>query len=113
MVHHWRDRWAALANDRLAELDIDARIDHRSLEAQGIALEPQRQIGGPANRIEDRGIEGEGNEGDRADGATTPAPPSLVLDTITHQQSTSTRRDMAKFTHRHSNGIDQFNKVMG
>ncbi len=38
MVERWRERWAELANERLAELDIDARIDHRSLEAQGIAL---------------------------------------------------------------------------
>ncbi len=30
MVEHWRERWAELANERLAELDIDARIDHRS-----------------------------------------------------------------------------------
>ncbi|MBV8698975.1 MAG: MobA/MobL family protein, partial [Bradyrhizobium sp.] len=36
MVERWRRRWAELANERLAELDIDARIDHRSLEAQGI-----------------------------------------------------------------------------
>lgn len=49
MVELWRERWAELANERLAELDIDARIDHRSLEAQGIALEPQSQIGAPAN----------------------------------------------------------------
>ena len=52
MVERWRERWAELANERLAELDIDARIDHRSLEAQGIALEPQSQIGAPAQRIE-------------------------------------------------------------
>ena len=63
MVERWRERWAELANERLAELDIDARIDHRSLEAQGIALEPQSQIGAPAKRIEDRGIEGEGTRG--------------------------------------------------
>ena len=55
MVERWRERWAELANERLAELDIDARIDHRSLEAQGIALEPQSQIGAPAQRIEGRG----------------------------------------------------------
>src|SRR5690349_1559184 len=29
MVGRWRRRWAELANERLAELDIDARIDHR------------------------------------------------------------------------------------
>jgi ATP-dependent exoDNAse (exonuclease V) alpha subunit len=64
MVERWRERWAELANERLAELDIDARIDHRSLEAQGIALEPQSQIGASAKRIEDRG---EGTETDRAE----------------------------------------------
>ena len=37
----------------LTELEIDARIDHSSLEAQGIALEPQTQIGAPAHcRVE-------------------------------------------------------------
>jgi Ti-type conjugative transfer relaxase TraA len=122
MVERWRERWAELANERLAELDIDARIDHRSLEAQGIALEPQNQIGAPAHRIEDRGIEGERIEADRAEmhreiargnGERIIANPDLGLDAITHQQSTFTRRDMAKFAHRHSDGIDQFNAVMG
>src|SRR5579862_1594868 len=122
MVEHWRERWAEIANERLAELDIDARIDHRSLEAQGIALEPQSQIGAPAKRIEGRRIEGEGIEADRAEmhreiargnGARIIADPSLGLDAITKQQSTFTQRDMAKFAHRHSGGIDQFNEVMG
>jgi Ti-type conjugative transfer relaxase TraA len=122
MVERWRERWAELANERLAELDIDARIDHRSLEAQGIALEPQSQIGAPAKRIEDRGIEGEATEADRAEmhreiardnGARIIADPSVALDAITHQQSTFTRRDMAVFAHRHSDGIDQFNAVVG
>ena len=45
MVELWRERWAELANERLAELDIDARVDHRTLEAQGIDLEPQHKIG--------------------------------------------------------------------
>src|SRR5215510_3527684 len=121
MVERRRERWAELANERLAELDIDARIDHRSLEAQGIALEPQNQIGAPAKRIEDRGIEGAGTEADRAEmhrdiargnGERIIADPSLALDAITHQQSTFTQREMAKFVHRHSDGIDQFNKVM-
>ncbi|WP_213290382.1 Ti-type conjugative transfer relaxase TraA [Bradyrhizobium sp. sGM-13] len=122
MVERWRERWAEVANERLAELDIDARIDHRSLEAQGIALEPQSQIGAPAKRIEVRDIESEGLEADRAEmhreiargnGARIIADPSLGLDAITQQQSTFTRRDMAKFAHRHSEGIDQFNDVLG
>ncbi|TKB20400.1 MAG: Ti-type conjugative transfer relaxase TraA, partial [Mesorhizobium sp.] len=116
-VELWRKRWAELANERLAELDIDARIDHRSLEAQDIALEPQSQIGASAQRIEGEGIEA----ADRAEmhreiahnnGERIIANPGLALDAIAHQQSTFTRRDMAKFAHRHSDGIDQFNAVM-
>src|ERR1700753_4184090 len=119
MVERWRRRWAEVANERLAELDIDARIDHRSLEAQGIALEPQSQIGAPAKRIEVRGIKGEGiDAADRAEihreiarnnGERIIADPSLALDAITRQQSTFTQRDMAKFAHGHSDGIDKFN----
>src|SRR5690242_142492 len=35
LLTHWREAWADHVNARLAELDIDARVDHRSLEAQG------------------------------------------------------------------------------
>ncbi|WP_315784280.1 Ti-type conjugative transfer relaxase TraA [Bradyrhizobium sp. SZCCHNPS1003] len=122
MVERWRRRWAELANERLAELDIDARIDHRSLEDQGIALDPQSQIGAPAKRIESRGSAGEGGEAERAEmhreiarnnGARIITDPSLGLDAITQQQSTFTRRDLAKFAHRHSDRLDQFNQVVG
>src|SRR3974390_2237116 len=122
IVERWRRRWAELANERLAELDIDARIDHRSFERQGIALEPQNQIGAPAKRIEHRAIQGKRTEADRAElhreiargnGERIIADPSAALDAITQQQSTFTRRDIAKFAHRHSDGIDQFNEVMG
>lgn len=122
LVERWRERWAELANERLAELDIDARIDHRSLEAQAIALEPQTQIGAPAQRIEGDGLSAGDIEADRAElhreiarnnGARIIADPSVALDAITHQQSTFTGRDIAKFAHRHSDGIEQFNQVMG
>src|SRR5579863_647695 len=117
MVERWRERWAELANERLAELDIDARIDHRSLEAQGIALEPQSQIGAPAHRIEHEGTEADRAEMHReiarGNGARIIADPSLGLDAITHQQSTFTQRDLAKFAHRHTDGNEQFNEVVG
>jgi Ti-type conjugative transfer relaxase TraA len=117
MVERWRERWAELANERLAELDIDARIDHRSLEAQGIGLEPQTKIGAPAQRIEAAGMEADRAEDHRRiareNGARIVTNPSAALDTITQQQSTFTRRDIAMFAHRHSDGIDQFNEVMG
>lgn len=94
------------------------RIDQRSLEAQGIALEPQSQIGAPAQRIEGEGVEAADRaelhrEIARNNGARIIADPSIALDAITHQQSTFKRRDMAMFAHRHSDGIGQFNEVMG
>jgi Ti-type conjugative transfer relaxase TraA len=117
LVEQWRERWAGYVNERLAELDIDARIDHRSLEAQGIGLEPQTKIGAPAQRIEAAGIEADRAEDHRRiareNGARIVADPSSALDAITQQRSTFTRRDMAMFAHRHSDGIDQFNQVMG
>ena len=116
MVERWRERWAEMANERLAELDIDARIDHRSFEAQRIALEPQSQIGAPAHRIEDQGLEADRAEMHREiarnNGARIIANPALALDAITHQQSTFTRRDMAMFAHRHSDGVEQFDAVV-
>jgi Ti-type conjugative transfer relaxase TraA len=117
LVERWRERWADHVNERLAELDIDARIDHRSLEAQGIGLEPQTKIGAPAQRMEAAGLEADRAEDHRRiareNGARIIADPHLALDAITQQQSTFTRRDMAMFAHRHSDGIDQFNEVMG
>jgi hypothetical protein len=48
----------------------------------------------------------------RGNGERIIANPDLALDAITRQQSTFTRRDMAMFANRHSDGIDQFNAVM-
>jgi ATP-dependent exoDNAse (exonuclease V) alpha subunit len=44
-VHVWRKNWADYANRSLAAVGSDARIDHRTLEAQGIFRPPQRSLG--------------------------------------------------------------------
>jgi Ti-type conjugative transfer relaxase TraA len=117
LLEKWRERWAEHANQRLAELDIEARIDHRSLEAQGIDLEPQHKIGPAASRMAARGLElervDEHREIARSNGAKIIANPRLALDAITHNQATFTTRDLAMFVHRHSDGKDQFDHVMG
>lgn len=116
LVAKWRERWAEHVNQRLAELDIDARVDHRSLEAQGIALEPQDKIGPAASRIGLRGLEADRIEEHRAiaqrNGERIIANPAVALDAITHQQSTFTSRDLAMFVHRHSDGKDQFDAAL-
>src|SRR5690606_15910017 len=112
LIEQWRERWADHVNRALAERDIDARIDHRSLEAQGIALEPQDKIGPAASRIGGRGLEAERIEEHRAiaqrNGERIIANPGLALDAIMHQQATFTKRDLAAFVHRHSDGKEQF-----
>jgi len=116
LVEQWRERWADHVNERLAELDIDARIDHRSLEAQGISLEPQDKIGPAAQRMGERGLESERIEDHRAiaqrNGERIIADPSVALDAITHQQATFTKRDLAMFLHRHTDGKEQFDRAM-
>jgi Ti-type conjugative transfer relaxase TraA len=116
LVEQWRERWAEHVNQRLAELDIDVRIDHRSLDAQGIGLEPQDKIGPAASRMEGRGLEAERIEEHRQiaerNGARIIADPAIALDAITHQQATFTTRDLARFVHRHSDGKEQFDEVM-
>jgi Ti-type conjugative transfer relaxase TraA len=116
LVEQWRERWADHVNARLAELDIDARIDHRSLEAQGIDLEPQDKIGPAAARMGERGLESERIDDHRAiaqrNGERIIAEPRVALDAITHHQATFTRRDMAMFVHRHTDGKEQFDRAM-
>ena len=54
-----RAEWEGLTNERFQALKIAARIDHRSLEAQGIEREPTSHLGPAVNGMERRGIETE------------------------------------------------------
>lgn len=116
LVQQWREHWAEHVNERLASLDIDARIDHRSLEAQGIDLEPQTKIGASAQRMDRNGLEAERlaehRDIARSNGAKIIAEPGIALDAITKQQATFTKRDLAMFVHRHSDGKDQFDHAV-
>lgn len=115
LLEKWRERWAEHVNERLAELDIDARIDHRSLEAQGIDLEPQHKIGPAASRMAAQGLESERLaehlEIAHANGERIIANPEIALDAITRNQATFTERDLAMFAHRHSDSVEQFDRI--
>jgi len=50
-----RERWATVTNDALRDAQLAARIDHRSLEAQGIDREPRLQIPRAAFEMERHG----------------------------------------------------------
>jgi Ti-type conjugative transfer relaxase TraA len=112
----WRERWAELANERLIELGHDIRIDHRSYAAQGIGLEPQNKIGPAGARREARGEEAERAAEHEAlarrNGERIILDPTLVLEALTRQQSTFTRRDLARVVARHTADADQFATAM-
>lgn len=116
LLEYWRGSWAEHANRRLAELDIDARIDQRSLQAQGIDLEPQHKIGPAASRMVVQGLASERLDEHRdiarANGEKIIADPRVSLDAITRTQATFTTRDLAMFVHRHSDDKEQFDQAM-
>lgn len=52
MIEEWREAWADHQNQELERLGFAARVDHRSLEDQGIMREPQKHLGPIATEIE-------------------------------------------------------------
>ena len=111
-----RERWAALANERLCEQGHDVRIDHRSYAEQGIALEPQHKIGPAGARRAERGEAAErAAEHDaiaRRNGERIAADPSVALDALTRQHSTFTKHDLARLVSRQTDGAEQFQRVL-
>ena len=111
-----RSRWAELANQRLAQQGHDARIDHRSYAEQGIGLEPQHKIGPAGARREQRGEDAERAAEHRAiaarNGERIAADPLLALDALTRQHATFTRQDLARLVDRHTDGAEQFGRVL-
>jgi Ti-type conjugative transfer relaxase TraA len=116
LLCEWRERWAGLANERLCELGHDIRIDHRSYRGQGIDLEPQHKIGPAGARREERGEEAERAAEHRdiaqRNGERLLEEPEIALKALTHQHSTFTRQDLARFVDRHTDGREQFAAVL-
>lgn len=110
-----RGRWAELQNEHLAHAGLEVRVDHRTLEAQGIDLVPGRKLGLSLERqqspnlpehlaekvAEQRGIAAE-------NGQRIIREPNLALTAITRSQATFTERDIAKYLHTRTDGAEQF-----
>ena len=83
---------------------------------QGIQLEPQNKIGPAASRRPGQGLEAERIEDHgriaRENGEKIIADPNVALDAITRTQATFTTRDLAVFAFRHSEGKEQYDRVM-
>jgi ATP-dependent exoDNAse (exonuclease V) alpha subunit len=64
-----RERWATMTNEALREAQLGARVDHRTLAAQGIDREPAPQLPRSVLEIERRGERSEVAERIRAEHA--------------------------------------------
>ena len=61
-----REQWANIANERLEEAGIDARIDHRSHKDRGLDQLPTVKVGWEATALERKGIRTAKGEQNRA-----------------------------------------------
>ena len=55
LLEHWREQWAEHQNSALERAGFDVRVDHRTLEAQGIDREPEPKLGPVATKMEREG----------------------------------------------------------
>ena len=65
-IGRWRVRFAEVQNARLREAGVEARVDHRSLEAQAIDREATIHLGPTATALERRGVPTRLGESNRA-----------------------------------------------
>ena len=65
-IGRWRARFAEVQNERLREAGVEARVDHRSLEAQAIDREATIHLGPAATALERRSVPTRLGESNRA-----------------------------------------------
>lgn len=114
----WRGEWAQSANEHLARAGLDIRIDHRTLEAQGIDLVPGRKIGLSLERQQEPELPR--NLADRVaesraiaaeNGRRILEDPGIALTALTYSQATFTERDLARYLNTKTDGAEQFQAV--
>ena len=111
----WREQWAEITNEHLQRAGRDIRIDHRTLEAQGIDLVPGVKIGLSADRREQAALPRNLAERVARQRATAAENgrrilenPGIALQALTHHQATFTHADIAKYLHGRTDGLEQF-----
>jgi Ti-type conjugative transfer relaxase TraA len=114
-LEQWRAEWAETQNQHLALAGFDLRVDHRTLDAQGIDLVPGNKIGISAERQKQPDLPRNLAEriAERRDiaaenGRRIIADPNLALQALTHMQATFTKRDIGKYLHTRTDGAEQF-----
>ena len=114
----WRVGWEEVTNTHLAQAGLAIRIDHRSLNAQGLDLVPGRKIGVGQERrlapnLPDRVAERIAEQQRIAleNGERILCEPAIALSALTRTQATFTEHDLARFLHTRTDGADQFHRA--
>ena len=106
----WREAWGEAVNQHLAIHGYDLQVDHRTLAAQGIDLEPQYKIGASVAK-ERLARLADHQRIARENGEKLLKHPEIALNALTQQQSTFTHQDIARFVNRHTVDAEQFERV--
>jgi len=114
-LQRWRMSWEGTVNAHLAQAGHAARIDHRTLKAQGLALTPGRKLGLAVERRDGEALPdylaervAEQRRIAHENGRKTIDDPDVALTALTHGQATFTHHDIAKFLHTRTDGAEQF-----
>jgi Ti-type conjugative transfer relaxase TraA len=98
MLREWREAWAEMANEKLAELGFERRLDHRSHRERGIQIEPDIYVGPRAKRSFD-GVIATVRAEQRAEVREEnvrriSGKPEILLDAVTREKATFTAADI-------------------
>lgn len=107
-----RNDWEERANHHLARAGHDIRIDHRSHEACGIALEPTQHVGVHASQMDLRGKPVDrcrlDEDAARRNTQLIREKPEHVFALITNEKSVFDRYDVARTLHRYIENPEDF-----
>jgi hypothetical protein len=112
----WRIAFAEHANAKLAERDIDQRVDPRSFKKQGLQIEPRfrlsissraRLVGGRPTAQGLKILDVAGRNGDRII-----AEPLMALRAISREQIVFTEQELRRFLGRHAEDATQLDLAL-
>ena len=112
----WRENWAEIVNDKFAELGIDKRIDHRSLEAQGFEFLPMPKRSRAGEAMVKQGKTSFRyklfEDAKRQNLFLLQCRPELALEYLTKGQSTFVRDEVIQLVGRYADTHEVFSSLV-
>lgn len=109
LLEKWREHWQEHANNTLEQAGHDIRIDHRTLEAQGIERLPQIHLGAKVVEMEKRGVKTD--RGARA--LEIEETNKKIVDLIKHREALEHEHNQLAKTGTESRGAGKRDRAIG